>query len=68
MNDKNSTARPFVARFAQEFTGRRAVARGGYDTAKQQRSWPDDVLSGAYPTMAPTHCHGGQIDDELPCD
>jgi len=68
VNIENTMARPFVAQFAQEFSGRQAFACGDYNTAKQQRSWPEGTLSGAYPTMAPTHCHGGQIDDELPCD
>lgn len=59
--------KPFAAQFAQEFSGQQAVI-GDYDAAKQQRSWPEGTLSGAYPTMFPTHCGQGQIDDERPGD
>ena len=65
---ESTMTKPFAAQFAQEFGGRQAVGGGSYDAVNQQRSWPEGALSGAYPTMSPTHCGAGQIDDELPCD
>jgi hypothetical protein len=68
MITESTMERPFAAKFAQEFSGRQTDVGGSYDAVNQQRSWPDKAQSDAYPTMFPTHCGVGQIDDERPGD
>lgn len=57
------TEKPFVGYFAKEYKGR-IIFDGTYNPKTQQ--W--EGAAGYGPTVWPTHCGQGEIDDERPCD